>query len=328
MYRKHIIMIAVLIAGMYACNKGIDISTDAYKEFRVPPGFPAPVYDLADNPVTEAGFSLGKKLFNDPVLSSNNTISCSSCHVQSAAFAHNGHTVSDGIYNRHGTRNTLPIMNLAWNTSFMWDGGVFDLDLQPIAPITNHVEMGDTMQHILNKLRASDVYPSMFQKAFGNEGITTSTFLKALSQFMVMCISDDSKYDRVMAKQAVFTEAEEKGYLLFKQKCSSCHKEPLFTDNSFRNDGLSISDVDDKGRYSITLQDSDKYKFKVPGLRNVAFTSPYMHDGRLPTLKTVLDYYSSGQNNIEMTEYDKQNIISFLKTLSDRKFITNRNLSQ
>lgn len=342
MRRKHIIVIIILIAGVYACNKGVDSNDGGFKGFETPSNFPAPVYDLANNPVTENGFNLGKKLFNDPILSSNNTISCASCHIQTAAFTHFGHSVSHGIYDRLGIRNTPPIMNLAWYTSFMWDGGVFDLDLQPIAPITNHVEMDDTMENVLNKLKASDTYPALFQKAFGNEGITTATFLKSLSQFMVMCTSANSKYDSVIRSQAVFTEAEEKGYAIFKQKCSSCHKEPLFTDNSFRNNGLSISMMNDVGRYAVTLQDSDKYKFKVPALRNLSFTQPYMHDGRLLTLEGVLDHYTggvqhtpnldkeltrNGKTGIELTDEEKQDILAFLKTLDDRSFLTDRILA-
>ncbi|HEX5152440.1 MAG TPA: cytochrome c peroxidase [Parafilimonas sp.] len=343
MYRKHIILISAFIAGAYACNKGINAETNVFKSFQTHSYFPAPVYDFTNNPVTENGFSLGKKLFYDPVLSANNTISCATCHIQTAAFTHVGHSVSHGIYDRLGTRNTPPIMNLAWYSSFMWDGGVFDLDLQPIAPITNHVEMDDTMANVLNRLKESSVYPALFQKAFGDEGITTSTFLKSLSQFMVMCVSADSKYDSVMRKQVVFTETEQTGYALFKEKCSSCHKEPLFTDNSFRNNGLSLSAVNDRGRFLVTLQDSDKYKFKVPSLRNLSFTQPYMHDGRLLTLEAVLEHYENNVQNttnldselkkndkpgIALTDQDKQNIIAFLKTLDDRNFLINKLLSE
>ena len=146
-----------------------------------------------------------------------------------------------------------------------------------------------------------------------------------------------------MRKQAVFTETEEKGYHVFTQKCSSCHKEPLFTDNSFRNNGLSISMIDDVGRYAVTLQDSDKYKFKVPGLRNLSFTQPYMHDGRLLTLEGVLDHYTEGMQytpnldkeftrngkaGVELTDEEKQDILAFLKALDDRSFVTDRMLAQ
>lgn len=336
-------VIGVLIAGIYACNKGIDIKADVFKGFAVPSNFPVPVYDFANNAISEAGFVLGKKLFNDPILSSNNTISCASCHIQTAAFSHFGHSVSHGIFDRLGTRNAPAIMNLAWNKTFMWDGGVFDLDLQPIAPITNHEEMGDTMANVLHKLQANDVYQAMFKKAFGDEGITTSTFLKALSQFMLMCVSANSKYDSVMRQHATFTVEEEKGYALFKQECGNCHTEPLFTDNAFHNNGLSISNVDDKGRYLVTLQDADWYKFKTPSLRNLTFTQPYMHDGRLLTIEGVLDHYTSNvqntpnldlllqQNNkpgIELSGENKQNLLAFLKTLDDRSFLTDKILSE
>ena len=333
----------MFIAGIYACNKGIDATTNAFKGFVIPSNFPRPEYDFADNTVTEAGFNLGKKLFNDPVLSSNNTISCASCHIQTAAFSHTRHSVSHGIFDRPGTRNAPALMNLAWSKTFMWDGGVFNLDLQPIAPITNHEEMNNTMANVLNKLRASNAYQAMFKKAFGDEGMTTSTFLKALSQFMVMCISADSKYDSVMRKESTFTSAEKKGYVIFKQHCSSCHTEPLFTDNSFHNNGLSITNADDKGRFMVTLQDTDRYKFKTPSLRNLTLTQPYMHDGRLLTIEAVLNHYTNDvhntpnldaslqQNNkpgIELSGDDKQNLLAFLKTLDDRSFLKDKTLSE
>jgi cytochrome c peroxidase len=263
--------------------------------------------------------------------------------VQKNAFTQSALEVSCGIYNREGTRNVPPIMNLAWSTSFMWDGGVFDLDMQPVAPITAHTEMADSMQSVLARLRADKTYPALFKKAFGNEGITTSTFLKVLSQFMIMCVSSNSKYDSVMRKQTVFTADEQKGYALFKEKCNGCHTEPLFTDGSFRNTGLSTIDNNDEGRYRITLHDTDKYKFKVPSLRNVGFTAPYMHNGGLQTLDDVLNYYASGikdtsgldpllkkndKAGIAMKGEEKQNIIAFLKTLDDNSFLLDKNLSQ
>lgn len=333
----------VLIACLYACNQNLNTHSEDFKGFQQPEGFPLAVYDFADNPVTKDGFELGKRLFYDPVLSSNNTISCSSCHMQKAAFTQPALQVSCGIYNRQGTRNVPPVMNLAWSHYFMWDGGVFDLDMQSIAPITNHVEMDDSMQNILERLRADNIYPALFKKAFGSEAITTSTFLKALSQFVLMCVSSNSKYDSVMRKQTVFTVNEQKGYLLFKEKCSGCHTEPLFTDDSFRNTGLSTIDKNDLGRYLITLNDTDKYKFKVPGLRNIGFTLPYMHNGSLQSLDDVLDYYASGikdttgidpllkengKAGIAMNSEEKRNIIAFLKTLDDYSFLSDKNLTQ
>lgn len=341
MRRKHIVVILLFSAGIYACNK--DVAGVLFQGFRQPENFPAPVYRFETNKVTEAGFELGRTLFYDPVLSYNNTISCGSCHIQTSAFTHHGHSVSHGIYDRLGTRNTPAIMNLAWSTSFMWDGGVFDLDLQPIAPITNHVEMDDTVAHILQKLSNTSKYPPLFQKAFGTPDITSANFLKALSQFMVMCVSDNAKYDSVKRSQASFTADEQAGYIIFQKNCNSCHKEPLFTDYSFRNNGINASSVNDLGRYDVTLQEKDKYTFKVPSLRNLDFTPPYMHDGRFLTLDAVLDHYINGVQNtqnldpllkknaslgIPVTQEEKTQLLAFLKTLNDRSFLLDKRFSE
>lgn len=328
-------------ASVYACSK--EAADVFFTGFKQPGNFPSPVYHFQTNKITKAGFELGRTLFYDPILSANNTISCGSCHIQTAAFTHHGHSVSHGIYDRLGTRNTPAIMNLAWNTSFMWDGGVFNLDLQPVAPITNHVEMDDTVEHVLQKLRSTTKYPPLFQNAFGTPDITSANFLKALSQFMLMCISNNAKYDSVMRHQASFTEDEETGYKLFQQKCGSCHKEPLFTDYSFRNNGLKPSSSNDLGRGAITLQESDKFKFKVPSLRNLSYTPPYMHDGRLLTLEAVLDHYINGVQNtpnldpllkqnaelgIAITEDEKIKLMAFLKTLDDKSFVLDKRFSE
>ena len=341
MNRKHFIILFIFVAGICACSK--DALEETFRGFQKPSHFPQPVYHFSTNPVTKEGFELGRKLFYDRILSANNSISCGSCHIPTAAFSHPGHSVSHGIFDRLGTRNSPAIMNLAWNNSFMWDGGIFDLDLQPIAPITNHVEMDDSVSNVLNRLQNSSQYPALFQKAFGSSQVTSNNFLKALSQFMVMCVSDHSKYDSVQRNQAQFTSIEEAGYLLVKQKCSSCHAEPLFTDLSFRNNGLSISAVNDLGRYNVTLQQTDKYKFKVPSLRNLGYTSPYMHDGRFFTLEAVLDHYSSQVQNtvnldpllqqgtqlgISLSTTEKQNIIAFLQTLNDKVFIKDKILAE
>ena len=225
---------------MPAIRDDVKQTKSDFRGFQKPSNFPEPAYHFATNPVTKDGFELGRKLFYDPILSANNTISCGSCHIQTSAFTHHGHTVSHGIFDRQGTRNSPPITNLAWYTSFMWDGGIVDLDLQSVSPITNHLEMDETMANVLTKLRASPQYPALFKKAYGTEDITTANFLKSLSQFMVMCVSSNSKYDSVMRKEGgvKFTADEAEGRALVQQKCGSCHKEPLFTDNSFRNNGI------------------------------------------------------------------------------------------
>jgi cytochrome c peroxidase len=343
MRKNYLVFIFLFVTGILACNK--EEVNEIFEGFKKPANFPVPSYHLNTNPVSKAGFELGRKLFYDQVLSANNTISCGSCHIPTAAFTHHGHRVSHGINNLSGTRNSPPIMNLAWNTTFMWDGGVGDMDLQPIAPITSHVEMDETVENVLMKLRAKSPYPMMFRNAFGTEEINTARFLKALSQFMSMCISSQSKYDSVQRHEGnvSFNAQEVHGYSLFKSKCNSCHKEPLFSDQSFRNNGLTPNATDDKGRYLVTLNPADKYLFKVPSLRNLKYTPPYMHDGRFFTLEEVLDHYTDGVQptvnldpllqqggipGIALSGDEKADILAFLETLNDRNFVTNRLLSE
>lgn len=342
MNKRYFAVIIFFAAGIFACSKSIP---EMFHSFEQPLNFPAPAYKFAGNDITKEGFELGRKLFYETMLSANNTISCGSCHIQTSAFTHHGHSVSHGINDLMGTRNSPPVMNLAWSTSFMWDGGIADLDLQAIAPITNHVEMGETMVNVIGKLQSSSGYPGLFKKAFGSEQITTGNFLKALSQFMLMCVSSNSRYDSVMRSDAgkSFSAAEQQGYVLFKQKCASCHQEPLFTDQSFRNNGLVPSSVNDAGRYMITELESDRYKFKVPSLRNLSFTAPYMHDGRFLTLDAVLDHYNSqvqhtpnldpfftqnGTTGIPISLAEKQQLLTFLKTLDDKSFLYDTRFSE
>ena len=340
MNKKITCIVLLFVSGIYACHKDV---MEIFAGFQQPVNFPVAVYHFNSNPVTKDGFGLGRKLFYDPILSANNTISCGSCHMQTAAFTHNGHSVSHGILDRLGTRNSPPIMNLAWSSSFMWDGGIFDLDLQPIAPVTNHVEMDDSVENVLARLRSSMVYPGLFKKAFGTDEINSTRFLKALAQFMVMCVSSNAKYDSVMRNQAAFTVEENEGYAIFKQKCNNCHAEPLFTDYSFRNNGLPPSEADDKGRYTITLNNNDRYKFKVPSLRNLNYTPPYMHDGRFFTLDAVLDHYTGGvkstpnldtvlhQDNrlgIDISAVEKTKLLAFLETLNDKVFVRDKRFAE
>jgi cytochrome c peroxidase len=254
------------------------------------------------------------------------------------------HDLSHGIEDRLGNRNSPPIMNLAWSDSFMWDGGVFHLDLFPISPITNPVEMDEKMDNVIAKLQAIPEYRTRFRATFGSPEISAVKLFKALSQYMVMCISSNSKYDSVMRHSGVrFNSREQKGYLTFKLRCGSCHKEPLFTDGSFRNNGLSHEFNPDSGRQAITLDPADRFKFKVPSLRNLRYTLPYMHDGRFTTIDQVLDHYSNnthdgptldpllkknGKTGIALTTEDKRNLKAFLLALNDKYFITQKNLSE
>ncbi|MDW8289020.1 MAG: cytochrome-c peroxidase, partial [Flammeovirgaceae bacterium] len=287
-------LLVFVLFGLYACQQEEEVGVAV--KFYVPSNFPKPVYDFSKNPITTEGFKLGKALFHDPILSRDGTISCSFCHIQSAAFTQHGHALSHGIDDKLTLRNSLPIMNLAWKKEFFWDGGVFHLDLFAVAPIEAPNEMDESLPNVLEKLRKHPKYPSMFERAFGTKEINTERFLKALSQFQLMCISGNSKYDKYVRKEngVTLTSVELEGLSIFKQKCASCHAGELFTDFSYRNNGLPVRNREDTGRERITLNENDRYKFMVPSLRNVAMTYPYMHDGRFTSLFQVLDHYSDG----------------------------------
>ncbi|MFD2597634.1 cytochrome-c peroxidase [Sphingobacterium corticis] len=346
---KKVVVMLALFTAVWACKKGNELlgeEEQPFLGFEQPANFPEPAYDFSRNPITKEGFELGKKLFYEPRLSRNNTIACGSCHIQSAAFTHHGHDVSHGIDDRLGTRNPMPIMNMAWHNEFFWDGGVFDLDFAPVNAIHSEVEMDETVTNVLKKLRAHPEYPDLFKKAFGSEEITDALFFKALSQFMLMANSANSKYDKIMRKEqgASFTETEERGYVFFQKNCADCHKEPLFTDLSYRNNGIRPNRSDDQGRAIVSGNPKDAYKFKVPSLRNLSFTAPYTHDGRYLTISRMLDHYqndvidsptldplfrrSDGTRGIPMTEQEKADLLAFLKTLEDPTFLNNPLLAE
>ncbi len=312
--------------------------------FRIPEGFPEPIYNVSAKPVTEAGFQLGKKLFFDGRLSRDGTISCGECHSQPFGFTHHGHGFSHGIDGKEGFRNSQPLFNLAWQNSFLWDGGVFDLDLFPVAPIENPVEMDEKLPAVLEKLRQSKDYRDLFRKAYGSEEITTERFLRALSQYMLTLVSANSRYDQFLAGKVSLSTREQEGMRLFKEKgCSNCHSGILFTDHSFRSNGLGDEFTGDQGRFRITENESDRNKFKVPTLRNIEVTYPYMHDGRFRNLEGVLAHYAEdvkdvqnldpllkkeGKPGIRLTQDEQTNIIAFLKTLTDQDFLTNKRFSE
>jgi cytochrome c peroxidase len=314
------------------------------KAIKLPSNFPKPVYDLENNPITEKGFALGKKLFYDGDLSSNGIVSCGFCHQQSSAFTHHGHDVSHGVNDRLGRRNSLAIANVIWQKTFFWDGGVNHLEYVPLNALENKVEMDETLENVLRKLNQSPAYKAEFKEAFQVSEIKSTEFLKALSQFMATLVSANSRYDRyVRGEGEVLTTEELAGLSLFKEKCSTCHATDLFTDGSYRNNGITTDFRFDKGREEITLQAEDRGKFKVPSLRNVEYSDPYMHDGSISTLEEILDHYENGVKDtptldpvlkingnpgLTLTAEDKKNIIAFLKTLTDHEFINDKQLSE
>lgn len=338
------IFLFFFVLGIPACKEK-KTEPEAPIEFVKPAHFPQLVYkNEVNNPVTKAGFELGRALFYEPKLSKDNSISCGFCHQQSAAFTQHGHPVSHGLNDQLGHRNSPPIQNLAWSPFFMWDGGIFDLDFFSIAPITNPIEMGEEIPAVIEKLKKDPKYPLRFQKAFGSSEITSTKLYMALSQFMLMCVSANSRYDKwKLAKGSLSTE-ELEGLQVFKNNCSNCHSGELFTNNGFFNNGIGQGRLkQDRGRYEATLNSADMRKFKVPSLRNLSYTAPYMHDGRFLTLEAVLDHYTSGVKmsetldesllkngvpGIPLTSIEKQKIILFLKTLDDKEFISRYDLSE
>jgi cytochrome c peroxidase len=305
-------------------------------EFHIPKGFPKPVYDFKNNTPTPAGFVLGRKLFYDPILSKDSSISCGFCHQRIACFAHIDHALSHGINGLFGKRNVPALENLAWSNSFMWDGRINHLEVQPLSPIANPLEMNETINNVIKKLQRDKDYVSMFKAAFNDTVVNSQNMLRALAQFTGLMISADSRYDKYMRGEDTLSATELGGLQLFRNNCAQCHKEPLFTDNTFRNTGLPMdTNIRDSGVFAINGDMKDFMKFKVPTLRNIERTYPYMHDGRFRTLKQVLDHYTQKftqeshadpilVKGIVLTEADKADIIAFLKTLTDNTFLYDR----
>jgi cytochrome c peroxidase len=301
--------------------------------------WPEPVYNFKKNPLAAEKIALGRKLFYDPILSQDSTISCASCHSPFSAFTHVDHALSHGIHDSIGKRNSPALMNLAWQKNFMWDGAINHLDVQALAPISNTAEMGSDLKTVVTKLNQSTQYQSLFLTAFNTQKVTGEVVLKALSQFMLTLISNQSKYDQVIAQKATFTEQEQRGYSLFQKNCNHCHQEPLFSNYKFANNGLPVNfQLNDFGKMNWTQNKSDSLLFKTPTLRNIAYTYPYMHDGRFKKLSDVLDHYQHGiqqsstlspelRKPMRLTAENKVDIIAFLLTLSDKSFVLNPQFS-
>lgn len=338
-------MLVVLVAmGMISCGETDTSPAENPYAFRNPVNFPEAVYTFENNAVTKEGFELGRALFYDPILSIDNSIACANCHQQFAAFADPVHRFSRGVGDKPGVRNAPAIQNMAFQRDFFWDGGVKHLDFVPINAITNEVEMGESLAHVVNKLQNDERYRQRFNKVFGTSEVTSQQLLYVLSQFMNLMVSADSRYDKYIRDEGEkLTAAELEGLALFESKCSSCHSTDLFTDGSFHNNGLDATFEKDAGREIITEFSGDRGKFKVPSLRNVELTSPYMHDGRFQTLEQVLDHYiaqvklsetldpllqTEASPGISISENEKQKIIEFLKTLTDREFIKDSRFSR
>ena len=306
-----------------------------------PPSYlPLPYYPLPESPETNDTVALGRLLFYDNLLSANNQVSCASCHNSYNAFAHTDHALSHGIFDAVGTRNAPGLFNLAWQKEFMWDGATHHIEAQTLAPLHDPKEMGSSMGELLEKLRASSFYQQEFFNTYKDTLINSSRTLKALAAFELSLLSFESKYDAVKQGAASFTKQEKVGYILFDQHCSRCHAEPLFTNGKYMDNNLPIdSSLDDKGRFLVSNQKEDRYKFKVPSLRNLSYTFPYMHDGRFSKLNDVLTHYASEEKNhgserktdlkkaLPLSFNERADLISFLLTLNDQNFVFNPSYS-
>lgn len=303
----------------------------------------------ADNPLTKAGVALGRMLFYDPIISSDSTMSCASCHAPDQGFT-DGTALSVGVEGRQTTRSSMPLINLAFNPNgFFWDGRSPSLEDQALHPVMDEVELNEDWTNVVRKLREHADYPQRFREAFGIERrseITKEMAVKAIAQFERSLVSYNSRFDRIVYRnEGWLTDSEQRGKDLFYVEptsidhpgCSHCHGGVNFTDFSFRNNGIdevaTLDDFEDKGLGAFTGNYYDNGRFKVPSLRNVALTAPYMHDGRFETLGEVLDHYKTGGHGVEnedpnivpfsLTERQKEDMIAFLQSLTDTSFVKN-----
>lgn len=300
--------------------------------------FPEAVYEPDRSQRANDLFALGRKLFYDPSLSADDQVSCATCHLQYAAFSDPSHPIAHGVAGRLGRRNAPGIFNIRWVPDFMWDGGINHIEVLPVAPLTDPVEMAETLENIVIKVDGNPDYSPLFERAFGSDSITMPRILKAFAQFMGEMDSRNSLFDRYARGEEDLNTDQKKGLALFDQHCSSCHSGALFTDFGYRNNGLD-SIIRDPGRMGITGLESDRGKFRTPSLRNVALTPPYMHDGRFVTLTEVLQHYRNGikpsatldeslRGGITLSDQEAQQIIVFLQTLSDVSFTNDPRFSQ
>ncbi len=350
------ILVAILALGLFgSCSKNDPDPVEEGEQYvptpkplTVPPIFqqllPAP-FIPADNPQTVEGIALGKKLFFDPILSGDGTQACASCHQPANSFS-DPNRFSVGIDGQEGTRNSMPLFNMAWNFNqqFFWDGRAISIEKQALDPVTNPVEMHNTWENAVASLQNSNSYPDLFFKAFGTRTITKELTTKAIAQFERTLISANSPFDKYLLGENSLTPQEINGFAIFMDEargdCFHCHgneSSPLWTDNIFHNNGLDAI-ITDKGLGNVTGDPNDDGKFKSPSLRNLAFTAPYMHDGRFQTLEEVINHYSEGlvysrtidplmkavsRGGVHLTEADKADLKAFLLSLSDPSFLTN-----
>ncbi len=299
----------------------------------IPSGFPPPVFP-EDNGLTRERWALGKRLFFDPVLSRDSTISCASCHLPEKAFT-DAKAVSEGVEKRSGSRNAPTLANVAYHPYYTREGGVPTLEMQILVPIQEHAEFDFNILLIAQRLMANNSYRQLSHEAYGREP-DAFVITRSIACFERTLVSGESRYDAFLnGRNSALNATEKRGRDLFfsdRLACSHCHGGFNFTNYSFENNGL-YETYPDPGRFRLTGEDSDLALFKVPTLRNVSVTAPYMHDGSISQLEDVIEHYNSGGKNhphkstvlkpLHMTASEKANLIAFLQTLTDDAFINN-----
>ncbi len=356
MFSKTLIPLCLVAISLASCKKNQALVEDAdLVPLSMNANFPTPNIP-ADNPLTASKISLGKMLFYDTKLSSDNTINCASCHIQNNAFA-DPNQFSTGVNGAQGDRQGMAIFNLAFHEGgFFWDGRATTLREQALGPIENPLEMNETLPNVIAKLNQDNDYLAAFTLAFGDNNITSERIALALENFMFSITSDNSKYDQFLAGNANLTASEERGRQLFfgggggpgngpggnglgGANCVRCHGGPNFDDRRFFNIGLdSDANISDIGRQAVTGNPNDRGKFKTTSLRNIAVTAPYMHDGSMTSWNQVLNHYNNGiemsatldpglrnaaQNGMGLSQQDRNDIVNFLQTLTDNTYLNN-----
>ena len=329
-------MIAILLLILWGAGCGLNEEPDLSCQLAVPQGFTVPELP-EDNQLTESRIALGKRLFHDPALSRDYTLSCAGCHQQEKAFT-DGVPVSIGIKNRVGNRNSPTLVNLAWQPYFFAEGGNPSLAMQAMGPIGEPHEMGFNAREAVDRLALIESYQEEAQKAYGRE-FDLFVLTRALAAFERTFISGNSPFDQYQyqGKENVLSESAKRGLDLFtsdRAACANCHPAPLFTDFSFQNIGLT-NEYADPGRFRITMDTVDHGKFKVPSIRNVALTAPYMHDGSIESLSVVIEHFDQGgaghvnqSPNVRplgLTTQEKADLLAFLESLTDQEFVENPN---
>lgn len=331
---RYISLLLLCSLAVASCKKesssGVSQLHQLY-QYSLPPGVDMP--DAPNNnPTTWGKVALGKQLFFDPILSKDSTIACASCHSQSLAFT-DKERFSLGVHDSIGFRNAPSLTNVAYNNLFFWDGGVPSLELQVIAPIESPFEMNNTLDTVIARLQAHPYYSTQFEKVFGR-AVDKSSFTQAIASFERTLISFNSPFDRYYYYQEnVLSTSEKRGLQLFfsnELSCSSCHQLPNFTNNGFANNGL-YDEYTDMGRRRVTVRYNDDALFKIPTLRNIARTQPYMHDGSMNTLREVVQHYNSGGSAhfnksplvrpLDLSPEDIDDLVAFLQALTDASFL-------